>query len=238
MEDAENNHEDLDDDANLMKMSEINTESGRDDSITVKEVPILETSRDINVDNNSPINVDEFPENEEVIPGNLFDFESDLNAEVDLELETHVLNKRKKKGLDLMGRGNPAYSSSLEKTRVGKKPKGDEDLFGLDPLLGLDKSNNLEEILGQDGNFADVHEDSIGQVDSQEADSVDTVISREIDLNSNPCEVNRKDHMSGNTFLNVLEENVVPPFVCEVEATIELGEKLGANFSESLVLDF
>ncbi|KAJ0781341.1 hypothetical protein HanPI659440_Chr06g0248171 [Helianthus annuus] len=76
---------------------------------------------------------------EEFVPGNQFVFEDNLLSDTDNVDPSTLINKRKKKsGLGNLGRPNPAYSSSLEKTKVGKKPKCNDDLFGLDSLLGLD----------------------------------------------------------------------------------------------------
>ncbi|KAI3816836.1 hypothetical protein L1987_16541 [Smallanthus sonchifolius] len=94
--------------------------------------------------------------------------------------------------LGTVGRPNPAYSSSLEKTKAGKKPKGNEDVFGLDPLIGIES-----EFVGED---------------------------------------------HGNRELDSLDDSadfVTPTHVDEIEATINLGGKLGANLitAHELILD-
>ncbi|MFS7946390.1 hypothetical protein Hanom_Chr06g00535751 [Helianthus anomalus] len=77
--------------------------------------------------------------NEEVfISGDKFDFDKVDVHEV-LEVSLCNVNKCKKKQACLGGgQPSPSYSSSLEKNKLGKKPKGD-DPFGLDELLGLNE---------------------------------------------------------------------------------------------------
>ncbi|MFS7916843.1 hypothetical protein Hanom_Chr03g00182131 [Helianthus anomalus] len=109
-----------------------------------EEEVFLVTPNQLNAINEIPILLER---NEEVIngledfvPGNQFDFGENIVTEADNVDQSGLINKRKKKnGLGTLGRPNPAYSSSLEKTKVGKKPKCQDDLFGLDPLLGLDQ---------------------------------------------------------------------------------------------------
>ncbi|KAI3744982.1 hypothetical protein L1987_58081 [Smallanthus sonchifolius] len=127
------------------------------------------------------------------ISGNLFNFDNGGQHDVDVEETGPVIHKRKKKSmLGTVGRPNPAYSSSLEKTKAGKKPKGNEDVFGLDPLIGIES-----EFAGED---------------------------------------------HGNRELDSLDDSadfVTPTHVDEIEATINLGGKLGANLitAHELILD-
>ncbi|KAI3801149.1 hypothetical protein L1987_29252 [Smallanthus sonchifolius] len=109
-----------------------------DTSNSGKETPaarvgpgFLETFNQIDGNYDTPNIVEDVTEvsevNGEFIPGNLFNFEKVLEADNGIQENVHVLNKRKKKSfLGSVGLPNPTYSSSLEKTKVGKKPKCDE----------------------------------------------------------------------------------------------------------------
>ncbi|MFS7964863.1 hypothetical protein Hanom_Chr08g00755341 [Helianthus anomalus] len=94
-------------------------------------------------ENNSEAVNDEL---EGFIPGNLFNFENNNEAinDVDNIDLGNVINKRKKKAtLVDLGRPNPACSSSLERTKVGKKAKCVDDPFGLDDMLGLGNEKDI-----------------------------------------------------------------------------------------------
>ncbi|MFS7965205.1 hypothetical protein Hanom_Chr09g00759421 [Helianthus anomalus] len=142
---------------------------------------------------------------EEFVPGNQFVFEDNLLSDTDNVDPSTLINKRKKKsGLGNLGRPNPAYSSSLEKTKVGKKPKCNDDLFGLDSLLGLD-TEALDD--------ADVAH----------------IVTNDIDLNSQP---GTNGEVGSVTADQPLGNNSMAP-INEVEATINLGSKLGVNLLNS-----
>ncbi|KAM0008040.1 hypothetical protein Hdeb2414_s0124g00804571 [Helianthus debilis subsp. tardiflorus] len=118
----------------------------RDDVATENVVNDMETVVNIDEGIIPPINVEEITEIEgDFIPGNLFNFEKGGQENVEVEI-TGLVNKRKKKSmLGSVGRPNPAYSSSLEKTKIRKKPKCNEDPFGLDPLLGIEPEGYEED---------------------------------------------------------------------------------------------
>ncbi|KAI3806590.1 hypothetical protein L1987_22499 [Smallanthus sonchifolius] len=176
-----------------------NANSGGDEMEAEKVVTEIETAdMEDSIDGiDIQINVEEVTGQTETfgdfISGNLFNFDNGGQHDVDVEETGHVIHKRKKKSmLGTVGRPNPAYSSSLEKTKAGKKPKGNEDVFGLDPLIGIESE------------FA------------------------------------REDH--GNRELDSLDDSadfVIPTHVDEIEATINLGGKLGANLitAHELILD-
>ncbi|KAI3756153.1 hypothetical protein L1987_55969 [Smallanthus sonchifolius] len=176
-----------------------NANSGGDEMEAEKVVTEIETAdmEDSIVGIDIQINVEEVTGQtetfEDFISGNLFNFDNGGQHDVDVEETGHVIHKRKKKSmLGTVGRPNPAYSSSLEKTKAGKKPKGNEDVFGLDPLIGIES-----EFAGED---------------------------------------------HGNRELDSLDDSadfVTPTHVDEIEATINLGGKLGANLitAHELILD-
>ncbi|MFS7931384.1 hypothetical protein Hanom_Chr04g00355331 [Helianthus anomalus] len=101
-----------------------------EDSVTGD--PGIETFNNINEgidfpinDNNGgvdiPIIMEDLLEKHDFIPGNVFDFDADCHTDGVLDGNGPNVNKRKKKGgLGSVGQVNPAYSSSLEKTKVGK----------------------------------------------------------------------------------------------------------------------
>ncbi|KAI3813797.1 hypothetical protein L1987_18532 [Smallanthus sonchifolius] len=176
-----------------------NANSGGDEMEVEKVVTEIETAdMEDSIDGiDIQINVEEVTGQTETfgdcISGNLFNFDNGGQHDVDVEETGPVIHKRKKKSmLGTVGRPNPAYSSSLEKTKAGKKPKGNEDVFGLDPLIGIES-----ECAGED---------------------------------------------HGNRELDSLDDSadfVTPTHVDEIEATINLGGKLGANLitAHELILD-
>ncbi|KAJ0947299.1 hypothetical protein HanRHA438_Chr01g0013681 [Helianthus annuus] len=205
------------------------TNSGNESLVADVGSGFLETSNHINGFDDTPKIVEEVMEDSEVngefIPGNLFNFEKVLETDVGILDNGNVLNKRKKKSLlGTMGRPNPAFSSSLEKTKVGKKPKCNEDLFWLDPLLGLDN-----DIVALDKDLGNLH-------GADEADRGDHSVQGEandLDLNSHPINNEGVDLVSSDVMHNTSVENNVHIQDEEMEATIALGEKLGANLHNS-----
>ncbi|MFS8003964.1 hypothetical protein Hanom_Chr13g01220011 [Helianthus anomalus] len=162
----------------------------------------------INEDIHGPQSKENFQETdgdlEGFIPGNLFDFEENNGEFCENVGQGNVVNKRKKKsGIGNEARTNPAYSSSLEKTKVGKKSKCVEDIFGLDPLLGLEGDIGHQVDSENPGLF---NEHLLNEKDGHNA-PVTSVIQTTVPLRSQM-------------------EN-------EVGATIMLGEKLGVNLQYS-----
>ncbi|KAI3705950.1 hypothetical protein L1987_76199 [Smallanthus sonchifolius] len=196
---------------------EKDTLSGTEDSVTGK--PGMETIKDINeginfpiIDNNcggeTPIILEDLSEKQDFIPGNVFDFDADCHTDGVLDGNGPNINKRKKKGgLGSVGQINPAYSSSLEKSKVGKKHRLEEDVFGLDQLLGLDKDKEP---------FSSAHGDP-----------------QDLDLNSQPCIEPLPEHFSVDLDRSNRSEFSSIFQATEVEATIAMGERLGADLSKS-----
>ncbi|KAI3760587.1 hypothetical protein L1987_50984 [Smallanthus sonchifolius] len=79
------------------------------------------------------------------IPGRIFDFEKDLDPSDFIKNDS--VNKRKKKQPGgVLGQPSPCYSSSLDKAKVGKKPKA-SDPFGLNSLLDIsDEEQNFDSV--------------------------------------------------------------------------------------------
>ncbi|KAI3813160.1 hypothetical protein L1987_17877 [Smallanthus sonchifolius] len=147
-------------------------------------------------------------EEQDFIPGNVFDFDADCHTDGVLDGNGPNINKRKKKGgLGSVGQINPAYSSSLEKSKVGKKHRLEEDVFGLDQLLGLDKDKEP---------FSSAHGDP-----------------QDLDLNSQPCIEPLPEHFSVDLDRSNRSEFSSIFQATEVEATIAMGERLGADLSKS-----
>ncbi|KAI3795445.1 hypothetical protein L1987_38100 [Smallanthus sonchifolius] len=196
---------------------EKDTLSGTEDSVTGK--PGMETIKDINeginfpiIDNNcggeTPIILEDLSEKQDFIPGNVFDFDADCHTDGVLDGNGPNINKRKKKGgLGSVGQINPAYSSSLEKSKVGKKHRLEEDVFGLDQLLGLDKDKEP---------FSSAYGDP-----------------QDLDLNSQPCIEPLTEHFSVDLDRSNRSEFSSIFQATEVEATIAMGERLVADLSKS-----
>ncbi|KAI3675796.1 hypothetical protein L1987_85391 [Smallanthus sonchifolius] len=200
----------------MVDTPEKDTLSGTEDSVTGK--PRMETIKDINeginfpiIDNNcggeTPIILEDLSEKQDFIPGNVFDFDADYHTDGVLDGNGPNINKRKKKGgLGSVGQINPAYSSSLEKSKVGKKHRLEEDIFGLDQLLGLDKDKEP---------FSSAHGDP-----------------QDLDLNSQPCIEPLPEHFSVDLDRSNRSEFSSIFQATEVEATIAMGERLGADLSK------
>ncbi|KAI3744336.1 hypothetical protein L1987_57415 [Smallanthus sonchifolius] len=196
---------------------EKDTLSSTEDSVTGK--PGMETIKDINeginfpiIDNNcggeTPIILEDLSEKQDFIPGNVFDFDADCHTDGVLDGNGPNINKRKKKGgLGSVGQINPAYSSSLEKSKVRKKHRLEEDVFRLDQLLGLDKDKEP---------FSSAHGDP-----------------QDLDLNSQPCIEPLPEHFSVDLDRSNRSEFSSIFQATEVEATIAMGERLGADLSKS-----
>ncbi|KAI3805170.1 hypothetical protein L1987_27287 [Smallanthus sonchifolius] len=168
---------------------------------------------------------------EEFIPAVDFPFEqnNEVHAEENVpeevipedvagpQLNTHV-NKRKKFKKEELGRPSVGYTSSQESLKVTKRSKNDEDLFGIDKLLGLSDSQ-----LDQVGDEP-VHRDG--------------PIGREaFDLNSQPT-VPEQLPAEPNGPIGPVQEsdevnnNLIEQLRChEVDQTVILGAKLGADLS-------
>lgn len=146
--------------------------------------------------------------NQDFTPGQDFDFEANCIIDGPEDFHGPSINKRKKKGgLGSLGQINPAYSSSLEKTKVGKKYRvqENEDPFGLDPLLGLSDRSDLN----------------------------DSAQNERLDLNLQPNAVELGPVNSHEAVLIKNTNGIEDP---EVEATIVMGNILGAVLSNSHVL--
>ncbi|KAI3807053.1 hypothetical protein L1987_22973 [Smallanthus sonchifolius] len=176
---------------------------------------------------------------EEFIPAVDFPFEqnNEVHAEENVpeevipedvagpQLNTHV-NKRKKFKKEELGRPSVGYTSSQESLKVTKRSKNDEDLFGIDKLLGLSDSQ-----LDQVGDEP-VHRDG--------------PIGREaFDLNSQPT-VPEQLPAEPNGPIGPVQEsdevnnNLIEQLRChEVDQTVILGAKLGADLSscEKMICD-
>lgn len=155
----------------------------------------------------TPLILENITDNQEFIPGKDFDFEAICNLDGSLVDIGPNINKRKKKGfLGPTDPINPAYSSSLEKAKVGKKNRVQDDIFGLDSLLGLDKET--------------------GPVVSPPLEQNELVI------NSHPLCDQEHDQFSDLDRYNVNGASSIVQG-SEVEATIVMGEILGADLSNS-----
>ncbi|MFS7998640.1 hypothetical protein Hanom_Chr12g01156291 [Helianthus anomalus] len=120
--------------------------------------------------------------NDDFIPGIDFSFEAEeVNGEIS-NLVSHV-NKRKKYKKADMGRPSTGYTSSQESLKLLKKAKNDENVFGLDKLLGLNTSQ-LDKIgdgprfntLERDNNLPDLNDQPVGS-DTLVEDTIDGEIS-------------------------------------------------------------
>ncbi|KAJ0777604.1 putative RNA-binding domain superfamily [Helianthus annuus] len=165
--------------------------------------PIME---DINVSLNGDINKEGGNE-EEFIPGINFDFEKEIQDNNLGDIYSNV-NKRKKKQLTngCVGQPNLEYSSSIEKTKMGKKPKG------VGQWAMEDLGDNNENGEGLNCNLVDKEDHEIN-----------------IELSNNFTTLNNvytDDVNDANNFEENCAKNV------EVEETIRMGILLGAQLQD------
>ncbi|KAK9067565.1 hypothetical protein SSX86_011676 [Deinandra increscens subsp. villosa] len=184
--------------------------------------PILETDIEVNGDINeiqSLLNEEgaEIEENNEdtFIPGIDFPFE-----ENPIEEDPFVapkVNKRKKFKKQELGRPSYGYVSSQESLKNGKKPKND-DMFGLDEMLGLSNKYSVLNAEALGSNSEDSGTDSL-DLNKQPVRVEDCVTAPEQQAES--------QHTDG-TIARLQDE--------EVHATIVLGEKMGTDLSNCNIL--
>ncbi|MFS8009522.1 hypothetical protein Hanom_Chr14g01285771 [Helianthus anomalus] len=84
-------------------------------------------------------NVFENMVNDDFVPAANFDFEQTLELSHNSPPTSKIV-KREKCKKNEMGRSSTNYVSSNESMKVVKKPKSDDDIFGLNSLLGLDEN--------------------------------------------------------------------------------------------------
>ncbi|MFS7979801.1 hypothetical protein Hanom_Chr10g00931931 [Helianthus anomalus] len=153
---SENMENDVEDDHDLQSPELVQDQAG-DGAHTEVDHVMSETSEGpINGNDASDLNNLNAEENDgegfngEFIPGVEFPFDQDIDPSGSQPVN-HV-NKRKKFKKTDLGRPSVGYTSSQESLKVIKRAKNDEDLFGIDKLLGLSNSQ-----LDQVGKGPDLH---------------------------------------------------------------------------------
>ncbi|PWA61274.1 RNA-directed DNA polymerase, eukaryota [Artemisia annua] len=150
--------------------------------------------------------------NEGFVPAVNFDFEQSLELSHNSPPTSKVVKRKKCKKND-MGRSSTNYVSSNESLKVVKKPKSDDDIFGLNSLLGLDENNPVP----------------LANVSNGDQ-------SLPFDLNSQPLPNPPNDGSSvPGSFEDAYQLDdaaAVQSQLNEVEATKILGEKLGVDLIE------
>ncbi|KAK9057763.1 hypothetical protein SSX86_022601 [Deinandra increscens subsp. villosa] len=139
-----------------------------------------------------------------------FPFEKDLEVGGPLSV-SKVIKRKKFKKLDL-GRPSNGYVSSQESLKALKRSKNDDDLFGLDELLGLNKSDDNLDVEAQDNVSINGGEDHL-------------------DLNKQPATFAEDNNTIPDSFSALVFNNDDQLQAVEVAETIALGEKLGTDLT-------
>ncbi|PWA52254.1 RNA-directed DNA polymerase, eukaryota [Artemisia annua] len=192
-----------DDDADVMA-EEVNVRKETDDSV-INRID-GDPSMQLKVGNLNDRHV-----GDDFIPAVEFDFEKSFGNNQSSPSTSKVVKRKKCKKQD-MGRSSFLYTSSNESLKVVKKPRSEEDIFGLNKLLGLKDNNSSPNAV---------------------LDGTDHV--QGIDLNSQPLSQHNEVEDIGEEDSTIAPQPTdiidVQAQNLEIEATKILGEKLGVTLT-------